>query len=149
MNAYHNLAGWLRDVRSALADAQGGNVNPMSGAMMAQLNDLIVDIKLMFDDEELDDDGDVEDADGGLGEADGVDELEDADDDVEVPRSRVSRLARPERASLGHGRTRVVGESATVADDVPPSNPKAGRRGTRRAPAVAAAGKRGVSRGKK
>lgn len=151
MNAYHNLAGWLRDVRAALQDTQGGNINPMSGALVAQLNDLLVDIHEMFDDGELD--GDLETADESdvLPDDDIEDDehVDDGHDEVVVRRPRIGRLAREERRAVGSGRSGVVDGPAPVAVPVPPVVQKTGRGRSRKPAPVAGAGKRGVSRGKK
>jgi len=122
MNAYHNLAGWLRDVKAALADAQSGNVNPMSGAYLAQLNDLSADVALMFDDEES---VDVDDDDGD--DEPDADELEpaDADDGVVVQRPRVSSGTRSHGGRPVSGSMRALGRAPGGELQVPHPVPEA------------------------
>lgn len=66
MNAYHNLAGFLRDLRAVLTDIRQARTpdNPLSGTYSVQLYDLLAELDEVFDD----------------GESEGIDDESDADD---------------------------------------------------------------------
>jgi len=138
MNAYHNLAGWLRDLRAVLNDRASYQ---LADSYYWQLADLLTE---MFDDI-----GDANEGDIGDDEPD-ADDLEstDADVDVVVQRARDSGDAgsvhrRPRTRSV-----RKVGGSAGVADTLP-RDVQTKRSRSRSRPAPLAGARKGVTRGKK
>jgi len=139
MNAYHNLAGWLRDLRAVLNDRASYD---LADSYYWQLCDLLTE---MLDDLECND------AIEGLGpdESD-ADDLEstDADVDVVVQRSRDSGDAGSVHRRSRTRSVRKVGGSAGMADTLPRDVQASGRSRRGRAAPVAGAGKR-VTRGKK
>lgn len=141
MNAYHNLAGWLRDVKAVLNEG-----NDLANTYRQHLLDLVAELvpPECYSGEEAEDEEQDADADGESS----ADELEDGDDEVAVRQPGVSRITGAKRRAVGGGSADVVGRLASVASSVPPDVQEGGRRRGGGAQAVARAGKR-VSRGKK
>lgn len=138
VNAYHNLAGWLRDVRSVLGDR-----TELADSYYYQLRDLLEEVLELIGES----DGDEDEGDIGADESDAEDvESTDADVDLEVQRSRDSGNAGTVHRRSRTRSVRKVGGSARVADAVLPDVPSAGKRRRGRATPVARARKR-VKRG--
>jgi len=139
MNAYHNLAGWLRDLRAVLNDRASYD---LADSYYWQLADLLSE---MLDDVERN----TEVFGDGLDESD-AEELEPSDDDVDVVDERPRDSG---NAGSVHRRSRTrsvrkVGGSAGMADTLPRDVQAKGSRSRSRPAPVAGAGKR-VTRGKK
>lgn len=117
MNAYHNLAGWLRDVRAVLGDR-----TELADSYYWQLRDLVEEILPELESED-DDGGDVTDAEELLGE--------DADDDVAVLGPRDGLNARAIGTATRAGRARNMGGSPGLGD----ASPRSVRGEARRQPA--------------
>jgi len=138
MNAYHNLAGWLRDLRAVLNDRASYQ---LADSYYWQLADLLTE---MFDDI-----GDANEGDIGDDEPD-ADDLEstDADVDVVVQRARDSGDAGSVHRRSRTRSVRKVGGSAGMADTLP-RDVQAKRSRGRSGPAPLAGARKGVTRGKK
>lgn len=132
MNAYHNLAGWLRDLRAAIADLRGGNLNPMSGSYAAGVYDLLDELREVFDDGASDDAPDD-------GEFETDDELEDGDDEMDESDAGSGGGTRTDALRNGAGSSRVVGRPAAVAGNRSRPVQQARSGSGRRAASVAAA----------
>jgi len=144
MNAYHNLAGWLRDVRAVL---NHGDRDDLGATYLAQVCDLLTELTMGVIGDEVE--RQLELLGNGADEPDAEDvESPDADDDVVVQRS--GNGSRPGEIVMRSipGRKRTMGGAAGVADTLPRDVQKSGRGSASRTPAVAGARKR-VSRGKK
>jgi len=108
MNAYHNLAGWLRDVRSVLGDR-----TELADSYYWQLRDLLEEALDLI--EEDDDDG------GEQSTTSEEVESEDAALDVAVQRSRDSRNAGSLGVAARESRKRPLGWAPALADESPRS----------------------------
>jgi len=135
VNAYHNLSGWLRDVRACLDDLRDSD---RAGTNLAMLNDLLQEVMEMFDDYRSDDD--EPEADELVGE--------DAYDDVDVPGPRDSGGPGTVRRRDAPRRVVPVGRLTSVGDVLPRNLPEEGGSGRSDAARVART-KKGVKRGKK
>jgi len=139
MNAYHNLAGWLRDLRAVLNDRASYD---LADSYYWQLADLLTE---MLDDVERN----TEVFGHGLDESD-ADDLESTDADVDVAVRRTRDGGEPGSV---HRRSRTrsvrkVGGSAGMADTLPRDVQAKGSR-RRGGPAPLAGARKGVTRGKK
>jgi len=120
VNAYHNLAGWLRDVRSVLGDR-----TELADSYYWQLRDLLEEVLELVGD-------DVSDSDAL--------EPEDADDDVVVQRPRDSGDAGAQRGGARARRQHPLGGAARMANLLPRDVQEEGRQRRSRTAALAAAG---------
>jgi len=143
VNAYHNLAGWLRDVRGVL------NAGPRDD-LAATYHDQMVDLLTELMTESIEDVVEAKQlALPGVGpdESDSEDmESEDADLDAAVQRPRVSSLARKDPSRpLPSGKGKMGG-AAGMADPLP-RDVQAERSSRRSRPAPVARTGGGVKRG--
>jgi len=139
-NAYHNLAGWLRDVKSVLTDEGYPLADSYYWELRAVLEQLLDNVPTeTVDGDESDIIGDDE------SDADDV-ESEDGLADVVVQRPGDRGDASTVRRGPAARRTRKVGGAAGVADPLPRPVPEEGRSRRGRTAGVARAGG-GVKRG--
>jgi len=136
MHEYHNLAGWLRDVRACLNNLRDSD---RAGTNLATLHDLLQEVLEMFDDSGSD--HDEPDADELVGE----DDL----DDVDVPGPGDSRGPGALRRRDAPRRVLSVGRFASVGDVLPRDGKEEGSSRRSRPAPVARASKGRVKRGKK
>lgn len=111
MNAYHNLAGWLRDVGAILNDR-----TDLAISYRWRIIDLLHELLELEAAEYPDEDSDGDGADVTVSEEL---ELEDGDDDVPVRRSRDGGATGTDTTATRTGRSRAVGRTAGMADEVP------------------------------
>jgi len=122
VNAYHNLAGWLRDVRAVLGDR-----TELADSYYYQLRDLLEEALDLVGD-------DVSDS----------EELEpqDADTDVEVLGPGDGGSPRTERGRTDPREHNAMGRAPGMGDPLPRAREETRRRSRSGAPPVAGAGQR-------
>jgi len=145
MNAYHNLAGWLRDTRAVL---NHGDRDDLGATYLDQLCDLLLELTMGAIGDEVErqlslrDEGDL----GGLDESDAEDlESEDADDDVARGVSRGRSGAGVVRATAAPRSLRTVGGAPGMGDPLPRNLQEEGKPGRGR-PAPVAGTKSGLKK---
>lgn len=140
MNAYHNLAGFLRDLRAILNDRASYQ---LADSYYWQLCDLLTE---MMADVDI---GDDDESDIGADEPDAEDLVaEDAPPHVDMRRSGDGSLPRTNRRGPESRGLRKVGGAARV-EDVLPRPVQEARKGSKRKPAPVAGARKRVSRGTK
>jgi len=143
MNAYHNLAGWLRDARAVL---NHGDRDDLGATYLAQLCDLTVELVMGAIGDEVERQLALPGYDSGPDESD-ADELESEDgddgmDDIDTrgrSRASVKRTAAPSRS------LRTVGGSPGLGDSLPRNVSEEGKPGRSR-PAPVAGTKSGLKK---